>query len=211
MSEALASGILLGLAAGLAPGPLLALVVAQSLRHGAGHGLRVAAAPLLTDAPIVAGSLLLVGAAARLDGLLALVSLAGAAVVAWLALDAWRAAPPGTGDVDRAPRSWTRGVAVNLLSPHPYLFWLAVGAPVVLGAAATAGPAGAAAFLAGFYGCLVGAKAAIAVVTARARGLVAGRGYRIALRVLAVLLAAFAAVLAVEALATLAGGPPVSG
>ena len=49
----------LGLAAGLSPGPLLTLLVAVSIERGFHAGLRVAMAPLLTDAPIVALALFL--------------------------------------------------------------------------------------------------------------------------------------------------------
>ena len=49
-------GVVFGLAAGLMPGPLLALVIQQTLRHGPGEGIKVAAAPLLTDLPIVAAA-----------------------------------------------------------------------------------------------------------------------------------------------------------
>jgi threonine/homoserine/homoserine lactone efflux protein len=53
MITALASGAFLGLSCGLAPGPLLALVVAQTLRHGPREGCKIALTPLVTDAPII--------------------------------------------------------------------------------------------------------------------------------------------------------------
>jgi threonine/homoserine/homoserine lactone efflux protein len=52
MIAAVATGLVLGLSCGLAPGPLMALVLAQSLRHGAREGCKIALAPLLTDMPI---------------------------------------------------------------------------------------------------------------------------------------------------------------
>lgn len=208
MIEALATGILFGLSAGLAPGPLLALVISQTLRHGPGQGVRVALAPLITDVPIVVASVLLVGAAAGSSGPLAVVSLMGAAFVAWLARETWTAEPPGDtapGATDPAPRSWTRGAAVNALSPHPWLFWIAVGAPTLLAAYATGGLPAAAAFIVGFYASLIGSKVGIAIVAGRARGHVAGRGYRATMRILAVLLVLFAAGLVREAWLLLAG------
>jgi len=199
-----ASGLLLGLSAGLAPGPLMALVISQTIRYGLGHGVRVAVAPLLTDLPIVVGSILVVGAAASAGASLGIVAIAGAAFIAYLAWDTWHAEPPGAAAVDAAPRSWTRGVTVNLLSPHPYLFWFTVGAPTVL-AAADRSPLAAIAFLVTFYVGLVGAKVGIAVATARAGRSITGRGYRLTMRVLAVLLATFAVILLWEGVSILTG------
>lgn len=207
--QALATGILFGLSAGLAPGPLLALVVTQTLRHGLPNGMRVALAPLLTDLPIVVISVLLVGSLAGTGGPLAAIALLGAAFVAWLAIDTWRAEPPGApteGAGAPAARSWTRGIVTNALSPHPWLFWVAVGAPTLVVGFAAGGAVAAAAFLVGFYGSLVGAKVGVAVLVGRGRGRVAGRGYRWTMRVLAVLLALFAAGLFYEGILLLTGG-----
>jgi threonine/homoserine/homoserine lactone efflux protein len=204
--QALGAGVLFGLTAGLSPGPLLALVITQPLRHGPGQGVRVAMAPLLTDVPIVLACTLFVGVVAQSGGALGLIALAGAGVVAWLARDTWRAEPPGGAGAVAAPaRSWTRGAVVNALSPHPWLFWLTVGAPTLLASLAAGGPLAAVAFLAGFYVCLIGSKVAIAVLVGRSRDRVAGRGYTWTMRLLAVLLGVFALGLLVEGLRTLAG------
>ena len=208
MIDTLAAGALFGLSAGLAPGPLLALVISQTVRHGLGQGVRVALAPLITDLPIVVLSVLIVGTVAGASGPLAAIALAGAAFVSWLAWDTWRAQPPGVvleGESAPAPRSLTRGVVANGLSPHPWLFWIVVGAPTLVSAYTTGGTPAAAAFLLGFYGCLLASKLGIALVVGRARGRVAGRGYRLTMRVLAVLLAAFAVGLVREGLLLVAG------
>ena len=44
MITALTSGLILGLPAGLVPGPLLALVITQSLKHNMKEGIKVALA-----------------------------------------------------------------------------------------------------------------------------------------------------------------------
>lgn len=196
VAEALAAGALFGLSAGLSPGPLLALVISQTLRHGPRDGARVAMAPFITDLPIVVlCTLAVLTMTAAAPAAIGVIALAGAVMVAWLALDTWRATPPGelpSGAPVPAARSWTRGALVNALSPHPWLFWLLVGSPALIVAWRNGGAPAAAAFLAGFYGCLVGAKVAVALLVARARGHVVGRGYRCVMRALAVLLLAFA-------------------
>jgi threonine/homoserine/homoserine lactone efflux protein len=198
--ELFATGAVLGLAAGFAPGPLMALVLAQALRFGTREGLKVAVAPLITDVPIVIAATALVGLAAGVAaGLLGAISLGGAVFVAWLGIEAIRTTGVEAGRPDEAPRSWARGAAVNALSPHPYLFWVAVGAPLLVRAAEESLLA-AAAFLAGFYACLVGAKMVLAVVAGASGGRLRGGAYRAVMVVLGGLLLVFAARLGIEGL-----------
>jgi len=62
----------------------------------------------------------------------------------------------------------------------------------------------AVAFLFGFYLLLVGSKVGIAIVAGRSRDLLAGRPYRVTMRVLAALLVFFAVLLMREGLRQLA-------
>jgi threonine/homoserine/homoserine lactone efflux protein len=101
------------------------------------------------------------------------------------------------------PRSWLKGILTNLLSPHPWLFWLTVGAAILAKAMAQSWLA-AVAFLCGFYLLLVGSKVLVALTAGRSRDLLAGRPYRVMMRVLAVLLALFALLLFREGLKHLA-------
>jgi len=198
--EYLATGVVLGLAAGFAPGPLLALILAQSIRFGTREGLKVAAAPLLTDLPIVILATALVAAAAGTAcGVLGAISLAGAAFVGYLGIESIRTTGVQAGRPDEAPRSWARGALVNALSPHPYIFWVTVGAPILIRAWAD-GPLAAAAFLVGFYACLVGAKMLLAVIAGRSGGRLRGGAYRAVMVVLGALLLLFAVRLAGEGL-----------
>lgn len=53
MIEFLSTGTLLGLAAGFSPGPLLVLVISETLRHSVKEGVKVSIAPIITDTPIL--------------------------------------------------------------------------------------------------------------------------------------------------------------
>ncbi|HEY5996678.1 MAG TPA: LysE family transporter, partial [Candidatus Deferrimicrobiaceae bacterium] len=79
-------------------------------------------------------------------------------------------------------------------NPHPYLFWVTVGAPMILKGWAK-DPAFALAFVLGLYVCLVSSQMVLAVVAARSRSLLDGKGYLLMMRVLGVLLALFAVLL----------------
>ena len=191
---ALASGALLGLSAGLAPGPMLALVLAQTLRHGSREGCKVALTPLVTDAPIIVVALALAAKLAKLHLLLGMVSIAGAIFVLYLAWESFGPVREMTSTPAERPRSWPKGIVTNLLNPHPWLFWLAVGA-AILAKAIDQSWLEATAFLFGFYLLLVGSRVMVALLAGRSRSLLAGRPYRVAMRVLTVMLAMFALLL----------------
>jgi threonine/homoserine/homoserine lactone efflux protein len=199
MFTALASGILLGFSAGLSPGPMLALVLAQTLRHGPREGCKIALTPLVTDPPIILVTLALATKLARQGPLLGIVSIAGGAFVLSLAWESFRPARQEAKAPAEQPKSWFKGIVTNLLNPHPWIFWLTVGA-ATLAKATVQGWLVAAAFLVGFYLLLVGSKVGVALLAGRSRDLLAGRPYRVVMRVLAVMLALFALLLFREGL-----------
>ena len=174
------AGASLGLSAGLAPGPLLSLVLSQAVTHGAREGAKVALAPLVTDAPILALAWFVLG---RLEGrttVLGVVALVGAAVLSRYAWECLFPPPLETAGQGRAPRSLWRGVVANCCNPHPYVFWFTVGMPTVL-AAATHSPGAVAGFIGVFYAAIVGSKIAMAMLAGRFRPFLASRAYRVLL------------------------------
>ena len=194
-------GLSLGLGAGIAPGPLLALVIRTTLQDGVAAGIRMALSPLITDAPIILLAVVL--AASLPDAVLGVLGIAGGAFVVWLGIEALRdePAPAEAAAGAAAPqRDVMRGALTNALSPHPWVFWLTVGAPIL--AQGTA--ADAALFLFAFYLLLIGAKVVLALgVGAGRERLMQGRGYVVLLRASAVLLLVTGVLLAYEGVHTL--------
>lgn len=160
-------GSALGLAAGLSPGPLLTLLVAVSIERGFPAGARVAVAPLLTDSPIVVLSLLLLKdlPASFLGGL----TLLGGLFVTYLGAQSLRRdePPSPSGQVSSpAAKDLWQGAVVNFLNPHPWIFWMSVGAPTLV-SGWRQNPSDAIGYLMGFYGLIVGSKIALAWIAAR--------------------------------------------
>jgi len=142
---------------GTVAGPLLALVISQTLRYGLREGLRVAVAPLISDVPVVLSCLFVLSRVSGLGPALAWVSILGGVFVGYLGFESFRASGPDPGEVRTQPRSLSKAVLLNLLNPHVYLFWATVGGPMLLKVSAgrTARPL---AFAGGFYSCLVGPR-----------------------------------------------------
>lgn len=202
MISMITTGAVLGLSAGISPGPLLTLVITETLRRGIGAGIRVALAPLITDLPIILISLLVLSRLARFQTVLGYISLFGAGLVLYLGLENFRAKRL---DVDTAPdqnRSLAKGVAVNLISPHPYLFWFSVGGPLFLKALNQNVMSGIL-FVGGFYVLLVGSKVGIALLVNRSRSFVSEKPYRFLMQVLGAVLIGFSVLLARDGLVLL--------
>ncbi len=191
MIAVMGAAVILGLSAGFSPGPLLALVISQALRFGTREGIKVAIAPLVTDAPIIAMSVFLVSWFTHLYYVLGLISIAGGIFVIYLAWETFSARYP-SGDMaqDRA-RSIGRGIAVNALSPHPYIFWITVGAPMILRAYGEK-PENAFFFIFSFLVCLIGAKVLVAYLVGRTKRIFTGTVYRAIMRLLGAALFIFA-------------------
>ncbi len=176
--SALAAGIALGAGAGMIPGPLTTLVLTTTLARGFGAGLRVAVAPLVTDAVVIIVSVLFLSA---MPGwALQLISGVGGLYVIYLGVEAVRTARHATLVTSNATpgrADFGRGIMVNLLSPHPWVFWIGVGGPLLIGYGAQ-GWGIAALYLVGFYLLLVGSKIVLAAVAAGGRQLLDDTWYR---------------------------------
>ncbi len=175
----------------MSPGPLLALVISETLTHGRREGIRVSMAPALTDVPIIAISIFIISRISGSDVLLGMISLAGAFFVGHLAYRNMVLRDVNAQLGSEKSRSLRRGLITNVLSPHPYLFWMTVGAPTVI-KAYRMNLFAALAFLTGFYLFLIGSKILIALLANSSRNFLRGGAYRIVIRATGIIMLFFA-------------------
>ncbi len=194
MNHYLMMGLVLGLSAGLAPGPLLTLVVSETLAHDVRAGIKVALAPIITDLPIVVVTLMVLAKLSDFKVVLGCISLIGGMVIMKMGIGGLRTAGVTLDMENKAPKSLSKGVLVNILSPHPYLFWISVGGPTVTRAWEIA-PGAAVGFVSFFYLLLVGSKVCLAVLVGRSRSFLTGKIYIYTMKALGLMLCALALVL----------------
>jgi len=186
----LSTGLVLGLALALSPGPLLTLLVSETVRRGSRAGVQIAMVPLLTDLPILVLTLLIFSRFANLKPLLGTASLVGALYLLFLSWENIFS----NGDLDTQCASKNpllRGLTVDCLNPNVYLFWLTVGAPTVL-AARQHSWLHPALFLASFFILMVGSLVGVALLLGRAQAFLRGKIYLWSLRLLGAALFVFA-------------------
>ena len=197
-------GMGLGLAAGVSPGPLLTLVISSSLERGFGAGLRVALAPLLTDALIILLALLVLRNLP--ETWLASMGIVGGSLVVYFGVQNLRYRERD-GSQDRQqggdPLDLVHGALVNLFNPHPWIFWVTVQGPILV-AGWRRDPVAAVAFVAAFYFAIVGSKIAIAWLVARGRHGLNDEWYRRTLAACGILLIGIGLLMIFQAVVSLA-------
>ena len=185
------SGVVFGLSGGLSPGPLLTLVISETLKHGAKEGVKVSMAPLLTDLPIVLITLFILSRLADILPLLGVISLLGGSFLIYLGYESLSFKGVDLDVEQMKPQSIKKGVMVNFLNPSPYMFWFTIGAPLLLKALDVSAVSGAI-FILGFYLFLVGSKVLIAVVVGKSRFFLKSKNYIYTIRFLGIILLGFA-------------------
>lgn len=194
MIEFLSAGTLLGLAAGFSPGPLLVLVISETLRHNIKAGIKVSIAPLVTDVPIILISLLILNRLAGFRPVLGCISIFGGVFILYLGYESLKTRGMELNLSSVSSSSFRKGVITNALNPHPYIFYLTVGAPIIF-KSLNQSFLSTVSFVGSFLLLLVGSKILLALVVERSRSFLQGAVYIWAMRTLGALLLLFSLIL----------------
>lgn len=194
MIHFLTIGTVLGLSAGFAPGPLLALVISETLQNDIASGIKVALAPIITDLPIIILTLFFLSKLSSFHSVLGILSLIGGVVILLMGYESLKTKGLEVKVQNSKPKSLAKGVLANVLSPHPYLFWFTVGAPVTT-QALSQNISASLAFILSFYVFLVGSKILLAVLAGKSKSLLVGNVYIYTMRLLGLILCLLAVIL----------------
>lgn len=159
----LASGVSLGLSAGMLPGPLQTVLIQNALAHGWRYSIIGIFSPLVADIPVIL--LVMVVLSQFPPELARLLQIGGGLFLlymAWGGWKSWRAGESIGGGLANDPierqsrrKYFARVVAINLLSPGPYIFWGTVNGPLLRQGLDDSLIAGAG-FMLAFYGVFLG-------------------------------------------------------
>lgn len=187
----LTMGAVFGLTAGISPGPLLTLVITETLRHNRKEGIKVALAPLITDLPIILVTYLIFSRISHLSVAMAVISFLGGIYFLFLAFETIRSRGLESELKEHKPDSFKKGITANFLNPNPYMFWLTAGIPTAF-RAYESGLLTVILYFFLFYLLLTGSKIGVAFLVERSKSFLKNRSYRITMQVLGVILLGFA-------------------
>ena len=193
------AGTTLGIVEGIKPGPLLTMVIRETLSGGLRAGLWTAAAPIFTDGPLVIFSLFAAAWIATNPSALLLITLAGAIFLAQMGYECFGLEPPNM-DEDAPPPtgSFLRGIITNLLNPNVYVFWFLIGGPL-MASAADEEILAPIAYAITFLVTIMLTKATIAYAIHRASGNISATVYRRLLAICGIVMIGFSLYYAIQA------------
>jgi threonine/homoserine/homoserine lactone efflux protein len=190
----LVAGITLGFAAGISPGPLLVMVITETIKYDIKKGIKIALVPLVSDLPIVLFSLFIMYKLSDSDVILAVVSFLGALFLGYLAWENITMNSFDTTIKTKQMKGFWKGVLANFLSPHPYLFWMLVGAPITI-RAFHENLAYSALFILTFYIFIIGTKIIVVFLTERSKRFLSSKIFIYTIKALGILLLILAIIL----------------
>jgi len=176
------------------------LVISETLKGNRLNGVLISLSPLLTDLPIVVVSIYALQHISNIDAIYGLLSIGGGLFLIYLGIGNFRDYTPKSTGSPNYKNSVKIGIITNLLSPHPYIFWLVIGAPTFIRAAKSS-TASQVLFIFGFYMMLVGSKVVVAILSAKIKGFLKSSAYRIINGVMGVILLIIAATMIYDGIA----------
>src|SRR5689334_21390087 len=171
MLDLLSRGIGFGFTAAVSPGAFQTLLITETLTKGWRRALPLIFAPLISDIPVIALTLFILGQLPPTA--LRVIQIGGGLFILYIAWGMFRRLRANVslgpeqnagGDVLR------RAVILNAFNPSPYIFWGTINGPIV-SQAWNESPVAAVAFVAAFYGIFISGLAVLVAVFHQARRL----------------------------------------
>ncbi|MBS64970.1 MAG: hypothetical protein CMA93_01370 [Euryarchaeota archaeon] len=192
------AGVALGIIEGIKPGPLLTMVIRESLSKGLKAGMWTAAAPIFTDGPLIIVSLFFAGWVATEPSVLLTISALGALFLTKMGLECFSLELPDPSMEGDASGSFKRGVLTNLLNPNVYVFWFLIGGPL-MASASEQEPVAPVIYAIAFLLTIILVKASIAWIFVGGGTWLSPRRYRIAMVICGLAMLGFAVTFAYQA------------
>ncbi|MDR0871087.1 MAG: LysE family transporter [Planctomycetaceae bacterium] len=170
MISLLWQAILLGLQAGLSPGPVTTMLVTESLRHGRRAGMKIALVPVLTDVPVICIIIpLLYFLTANTAAIIGVISMVGAVLLCYLGIESLTVSKKQFEQNNVPSMSLFKAIGLNVFNPNLYIYWIGICGPICVAALHSGGVQRMLSFILPYYLSLTGAKLAAAFAVGSVR------------------------------------------
>lgn len=196
----LIAAITLGVIEGIKPGPLMAVVISETIIHDWKAGLKVALVPLITDGPVIILSVFLYELLTMNPITQATIGILGAFILIWLGIDCFRKSEADLTEINNeVQHSLKKGIITNISNPNMYLYWCLIGAPFLINSydINTSYPF---LFVGGFFTAFIALKLIIAILVDNSKDFLSTTGFKRLLQLSGIALFVFSAMFMIDAL-----------
>ncbi len=201
-SALIIAAITLGIIEGVKPGPLMAVVISETMIHNWKSGLKVALVPLITDGPVILLSVILYELLTINAISQAIIGFMGSLILIWLGIDCFKKSKIKFDDSPKESHSFKKGIITNLTNPNMYLYWVLIGAPFLL-EAYSINISYPFLFIGGFFAAFIVLKMCIAILVDKSKDFLNTSGYKRLLQFSGIALFVFSGMFFVDALSVL--------
>ena len=130
------AAITLGVIEGVKPGPLMAVIISETMIHDWKAGLKVALVPLITDGPVIILSVILYELLTVNSTSQAMIGILGSFILIWLGVDCFKKSNIKFENKNHniGMHSLKKGIITNITNPNMYMYWILIGAPFLIDA-----------------------------------------------------------------------------
>ncbi len=191
MIEFFIAGLLLGISAGISPGPLMAVLISETIKGNFKNGFIISIVPVLTDIPLIIVLVFFLKNVQNHEFIIKTLYFLGFIVLTYYGLKDILASKVDININSYTVASLKRGLLTNILNPHPYIFWGLVGVPFII----EENIFNMISFIAGFFIGIVGSKISIALIVEKSKKFLQSRYYIYMIKLSGLILVLFGVVL----------------
>jgi threonine/homoserine/homoserine lactone efflux protein len=182
--EYLGIALSLGVTAGLSPGPLMALVISETVKGGRVKGIQVSVAPLFTDIPLILAIIFFLKYIRNIYSLLGIISIVGSILLFYFGYKDFKTEKINlqTGNIQST--SFRKGLLTNFMNPHPYIFWLFIGVPFMM----KGNSIERITFIASFLSGIIGSKICLTFIVEKSKKFIETKYYQKIINLLGLIL-----------------------
>ncbi len=126
------TGLILGITAGIVPGPLMALLISETLKGNLKNGILISITPAITDIPIIIFFLIFYKSFTDINIIIKISSIFGSLALFYYGYKDLIYKKENIKLKYETSKTLQKGIIVNILNPHAYIFWGLIGVPQIL-------------------------------------------------------------------------------
>ncbi len=181
------TGLILGITAGISPGPLMAVLVSETLKGNIKNGLVISLIPVITDIPLIIVAVLFLKKFENFHTVFNILYLSGGIILVYLGLKDFFIKRISINYKKSTFSSLKTGIITNLLNPHPYIFWIFIGVPFMI----EGNIYQMLGFVCSFFTGIISAKVLIALTVEKSKTFIESKNYVYLIKISGIILTAF--------------------